>query len=108
MFLYKNLFFFNIFYSFNPNHAYRNQWRLFSGSLPGMLIIDISLTRAELRFIKMKHFKKTNSVGILNKKSSKWMTIWKSSKYPPNNKPRQLQEKKTITLQTSERFKIKF
>ena len=35
MFLYKNLFF-NIFYSFNPNHAYWNQRRLFSGNLPGM------------------------------------------------------------------------
>ena len=32
----KNLFFFNFFYSFNPNHAYWNQWRLFSGNLPGM------------------------------------------------------------------------
>ena len=29
-------FFFNIFYSFNPNHAYWNQRRLFSGNLPGM------------------------------------------------------------------------
>ena len=36
MFLYKNLFFFNIFCYFNPNHAYWNQWRLFSGNLPGM------------------------------------------------------------------------
>ena len=30
-------FFFNI-YSFNPNHAYWNQRRLFSGNLPGMFI----------------------------------------------------------------------
>ena len=30
------IFFFNIFYSFNPNHAYWNQRRLFSGNLPGM------------------------------------------------------------------------
>ena len=37
MFLYKNLFFFNV-YSFNPNHAYWNQWRLFFGNLPGMII----------------------------------------------------------------------
>ena len=37
MFLYKNLFFFNIFYSFNPNHAYWNQRLLFSGNLLGML-----------------------------------------------------------------------
>ena len=29
-------FFFNTFYSFNPNHAYWNQRRLFSGNLPGM------------------------------------------------------------------------
>ena len=36
MFLYKNLFF-DIFYSFNPNHAYWNQRRLFSGNLPGMV-----------------------------------------------------------------------
>ena len=35
MFLYKN-FFFNIFCYFNPNHAYWNQRRLFSGNLPGM------------------------------------------------------------------------
>ena len=35
MFLYKNLFF-NIFCYFNPNHAYWNQRRLFSGNLPGM------------------------------------------------------------------------
>ena len=31
-------FFFNIFYSFNPNRAYWNQRRLFSGNLPGMLL----------------------------------------------------------------------
>ena len=29
--------FFNIFYSFNPNHAYWNQRRLFRCNLPGML-----------------------------------------------------------------------
>ena len=34
-------FFFNIFYSFNPNHAYWNQRRLFSGNLPGMFLISI-------------------------------------------------------------------
>ena len=39
MFLYKN-FFFNIFYSFNPNHAYWNQRRLFSGNLPGMFFVE--------------------------------------------------------------------
>ena len=33
-------FFFNIFYSFNPNHAYWNQRRLFSGNLPGMFEIS--------------------------------------------------------------------
>ena len=38
MFLYKNLFFFNIFYSFNHNHAYWNQRRLFSSNLPGMFL----------------------------------------------------------------------
>ena len=38
MFLYKNLFFFDI-YSFNPNHAYWNERRLFSGILPGMFMI---------------------------------------------------------------------
>ena len=37
MFLYKNLFVFNSFCSFNPNHAYWNQRRLFAGNLPGML-----------------------------------------------------------------------
>ena len=34
-------FFFNIFYSFNPNHAYWNQRRLFSGNLPGMFIFSL-------------------------------------------------------------------
>ena len=34
-------FFFNIFYSFNPNHAYWNQRRLFSGNLPGMFSIVV-------------------------------------------------------------------
>ena len=34
MFLYEILFF-NVFYSFNPNHAYWNQ-RVFSGNLPDM------------------------------------------------------------------------
>ena len=43
MFLYKNLFFFNIFYSFNPNRAYWNQRRLFSGNLPGMFNIVFSI-----------------------------------------------------------------
>ena len=43
MFLYKNLFFFNIFYSFNLNRAYWNQRRLFSGNLPGMFSIPIML-----------------------------------------------------------------
>ena len=38
MFLYKNLFFFNTFYSFNPNRAYWNQRRLFSYNLPGMFV----------------------------------------------------------------------
>ena len=37
MFLYKNLFF-DIFYFFNPNYAYWNQRRLFSGNLPGMFL----------------------------------------------------------------------
>ena len=32
------IFFFNIFCYFNPNHAYGNQRRLFSGNLPGMFI----------------------------------------------------------------------
>ena len=35
-FLYKNLFFFIIFFSFNPYHAYWYQRRIFSGNLPGM------------------------------------------------------------------------
>ena len=62
MFLYKNLFFFNIFCSFNPNHAYWNQRRLFSGNLPGMfyrlLQIKISQywcpirTQSELKLYK--------------------------------------------------------
>ena len=30
-------------YIFNPNHAYWNQWRLFSGNLPGMFSIPIML-----------------------------------------------------------------
>ena len=40
MFLYKNLFFFNIFCYFNPNHAYWNQRRLFSGNLSGMFFLS--------------------------------------------------------------------
>ena len=51
MFLYKN-FLFNIFYSFNPNHAYWNQRRLFSGNLPGMLSyyhsVPFSMSSSEL------------------------------------------------------------
>ena len=43
MFLYKNLFFFNIFYSFNPDHAYWNQRRLFSGNLPDMFLTAVTL-----------------------------------------------------------------
>ena len=39
MFSYKKSFFFNIFYSFNPNHVYWNQRRLFSGNLPGIFSI---------------------------------------------------------------------
>ena len=39
MFLYENLFFFNIFCYFNPSHAHWNQRRLFSGNLPGMFVI---------------------------------------------------------------------
>ena len=40
----KIFFFFNIFCYFNPNHAYWNQRRLFSGNLPGMFGIDSSLS----------------------------------------------------------------
>ena len=58
MFLYKNLFFFNI-YSFNPNHAYWNQRRLFSGNLPGMFIFFVhdisSFCETPLSFLKI-HF----------------------------------------------------
>ena len=39
----QKIFFFNIFYSFNPNHAYWNQRRLFSGSLPGMFSVSIPM-----------------------------------------------------------------
>ena len=47
MFLYKNLLFFNIFFSVNPNHAYWNQRQLFSGNLPDMfLIAAVSLSTA--------------------------------------------------------------
>ena len=42
-------FFFNIFYSFNPNHAYWNQRRLFSGILPGMFVYSFCLC-----FLKME------------------------------------------------------
>ena len=45
MFLYKNLFFFNIFYSFNPNHAYWNQRRLFCGNLRGMFYFYLIIER---------------------------------------------------------------
>ena len=37
-FFVQKSFFFNIFYSFNPNHAYWNQRQLFSGNLPGMFL----------------------------------------------------------------------
>ena len=37
----KIFFFFNIFYSFNPNHAYWNQRWLFSGNLPGMFLVTL-------------------------------------------------------------------
>ena len=42
MFLYKNLFF-SISSIFNPNRAYWNQRRLFSGGLPGMFFFVKSL-----------------------------------------------------------------
>ena len=51
------IFFFNIFCYFNPNHAYWNQRRLFSGNLPGMFI----------RFEDVKYevsFLITNFVGV--------------------------------------------
>ena len=48
MFLYKNLFFFNIFCDFNPNHAYWNQWRLFSGNLPGMFSLKLTFFKVEV------------------------------------------------------------
>ena len=35
-------FFFNFFYSFNPNHAYCYQRWLFSGDLPGMFNFEKS------------------------------------------------------------------
>ena len=44
----KIFFFFNIFYSFNPNHAYWNQRRLFSGNLPGMFVCIINSRRQPL------------------------------------------------------------
>ena len=34
---------FNIFYSFNPNHAYWNQRRLFSGNMLGMFKIVFTI-----------------------------------------------------------------
>ena len=49
MFLYKN-FFSDIFYSFNPNHAYWNQRRLFSGNLPGMFNIAEILRSEKFRY----------------------------------------------------------
>ena len=48
MFLHKNLFFFNIFCYFNPNHAYWNQRRLFSGNLPGMFLVFCSTQLQEI------------------------------------------------------------
>ena len=46
-------FFFNI-YSFNHNHAYWNQRRLFSGNLPGMFILPL----------RVNFFRKINVLGI--------------------------------------------
>ena len=64
MFLYKNLFF-DIFYSFNPNHAYWNQWRLFSGNLPGMFFINFSKKR-EVSIAVFNLTQEVNSVYFLS------------------------------------------
>ena len=44
-------FFFNVFYSFNPNQAYWNQRRLFSGNLSGMFF-NIIYFLIEINFEK--------------------------------------------------------
>ena len=73
MFLYKNLFFFNIFCYFNPNHAYWNQRRLFSGNLPGMfffiktrlvitLILSVSLSLRKNQSINTEDYNKSRIV----------------------------------------------
>ena len=49
-------FFFNIFDSFNPNHAYWNQRRLFSGNLPGMFFCLKFLVSFSVRFFKFLCF----------------------------------------------------
>ena len=54
MFLYKNLFFFNIFCYFNPNHAYWNQRRLFSGNLPGMFSLRLKFLQVDEGLLRDK------------------------------------------------------
>ena len=54
MFLYKNLFFFNIFYSFNPNHVYWDQRLQFSGNLPGMFCLFFGLKVWLLYWINLR------------------------------------------------------
>ena len=41
---------FDIFYSFDPNHAYWNQRRLFSGNLPGMFVFFNQILRFTFLF----------------------------------------------------------
>ena len=67
-------FFFNIF-SFNPNHAYWNQRRLFSGNLPGMFIINsrtaIAGAIAGLLSVFYYNSKNLNCIGALSFYDSK-------------------------------------
>ena len=74
MFLYKNLFFFNIFYSFNPNQAYWNQRRLFSGNLPGMFTFWSGLFYKRKRSIGWASFLFGNFVVYLKQEVKRLKT----------------------------------
>ena len=65
MFLYKILF--DIFYSFNPNHAYWNQRRLFSGNLRVCLNIYMENLYKTLSYNRLSFMELNNTVKKLLK-----------------------------------------
>ena len=79
------IFFLKIFYSFDPNHAYWNQRRLFSGNLPAMFWnISEPATQCKIRdvFLSLQQFLGTlcssnNEAQEKKLRSSKW-GLWKT------------------------------